>query len=207
MCHYHLAGSWLSFTVYYEKNSYAKVCKYIIKWYFLRHRRGHGKDTAVELVDIADSDSVDSKEKQEMDTSVGNVCYAKIPSKEGSGKNAAVVELAGVVDRCIVDSREEQDVDMAVENVCYEKIPSKEGSGKNAVVELVGVVDKGCVNSEEEQDVNVSVENVCYEKIKRGSEKDAVVETVMVDKGIVDCKEQDMGTSVDNVCYDKLESK
>ena len=110
---------------------------------------------------MADSDSVDSKEKQEMDISVDNVCYAKIPSKEGSGKNAAVVELAGVVDRCIVDSKEEQDVK----------------------------------------------ENVCYEKINRGSEKDAVVETVMVDKNIVDCKEQDMGTSVDNVCYDKLESK
>ena len=134
-----------------------------MKWYFIRHRRGHGKATAVELADMADSDSVDSKEKQEIDTSVDNVCYAKIPSKEGSGKNAAV--------------------------------------------ELVGVVDKGCVNSKGEQDINVSVENVCYEKIKRGSEKDAVVETVMVDKGSVDCKEQDMGTSVDNVCYDKLESK
>ena len=102
------------------KNSYEKVCKYIIKWYFIRHRREHGKATAVELADMADSDSVDSKEKQ---------------------------------------------------------------------------------------DVDMSVENVCYEKIKRGSEKDAVVETVMVDKSIVDGKEQDMGTSVDNVCYDKLESK
>ena len=112
---------------------------------------------------MADSDSVDNKEKQEMDISVDNVCYAKIPSKEESVKNAAV-ELAGVVNRCIVDSKEKQDVDMAIENVCYEKI-------------------------------------------KRGSEKDAVVETVMVDKDIVDCKEQDMGTSVDNVCYDKLESK
>ena len=106
-----------------------------------------------------------------------------------------------------VDSKEKQEKDISVDNVCYVKIPSKEGSGKNAAVELVGVVDKGCVNSKEKQDINVSVENVCYEKIKRGSEKDVVVETVMVDKGIVDCKEQDMGTSIDNVCYDKLESK
>ena len=70
------------------------------------------------------------------------------------------------------------------------------------------MVDKGCADSKEEQNVDMAVENVCYEKIKRGSEKDAVVEeAVVMDEGIVDCKEQDMGTSVDNVCYDKLESK
>ena len=69
------------------------------------------------------------------------------------------------------------------------------------------MADSDSVDSKDEQDVD----NICYVKIKisskTGSEKDAVVETVMVDKGIVDCKEQDMGTSVDNVCYDKLESK
>ena len=37
---------------------------------------------------MADSDSVDSKEEQNVDTSVDNVCYAKIeiPRKRGSGK-------------------------------------------------------------------------------------------------------------------------
>ena len=69
------------------------------------------------------------------------------------------------------------------------------------------MADSDSVDSKDEQDVD----NICYVKIKisskTGSEKDAVVETVMVDKGIVDCKEQDKGTSVNNVCYDKLESK
>ena len=73
------------------------------------------------------------------------------------------------------------------------------------------MADSDSVDSKDEQDADISVDNICYVKIKisskTGSEKDAVVETVMVDKGIVDCKEQDMGTSVDNVCYDKLESK
>ena len=76
------------------------------------------------------------------------------------------------------------------------------------------MADSDSIDSKEEQDVDIadtSVDNICYEKIKisckTGSENDAVVETVMVDKGIVDCKEQDMGTSVDNVCYDKLGSK
>ena len=73
------------------------------------------------------------------------------------------------------------------------------------------MADSDSVDSKEEQDTDISVDNVCYVKIKisskTGSEKDAVVETVMVDKGSVDCKEQDVGTSFDNVCYDKLESK
>ena len=73
------------------------------------------------------------------------------------------------------------------------------------------MADSDSVDSKDEQDVDISVDNICYVKIKisskTGSEKDAVVETVMVDKGIVDCKEQDVGTSVNNVCYDKLESK
>ena len=73
------------------------------------------------------------------------------------------------------------------------------------------MADSDSVDSKVEQDVDISVDNICYVKIKisskTGSEKDVVVETVTVDKGIVDCKEQDMGTSVDNVCYDKLESK
>ena len=119
-------------------------------------------DTAVELADMADSDSVDSKEKQEIDTSVDNFCYAKIQSKQESGKNAAVVELSGVVDRCIVESKEEQDVNMAVENVCYEKI--KRGSEKDAVVETV-MVDKGIVDCKE-QDMGTSVDNVCYDKLE-----------------------------------------
>ena len=73
------------------------------------------------------------------------------------------------------------------------------------------MADSDSVDSKHEQDADISVDNICYVKIKisskTGSEKDAVVETVMVDKGIVDCKEQDKGTSVNNVCYDKLESK
>ena len=44
-----------------------------------RHWEGNGKNAAVELADMADSNSVDSKEEQ--DTSVDNVCYDKLPSK------------------------------------------------------------------------------------------------------------------------------
>ena len=74
------------------------------------------------------------------------------------------------------------------------------------------MADSDSVDSKDEQDADISVDNVCYAKIKissktAGSEKDAVVETVMMNEGSVDCKEQDVGTSVDNVCYDKLESK
>ena len=82
-------------------------------------------------------------------------------------------------------------------------------------MKLDDMADSDSADSKDKQDVDIadtSVDNICYAKIKisskTGSEKDAVVEeTVMVDKGSVDCKEQDMGTSVDNVCYDKLESK
>ena len=87
-------------------------------WYSLRYRKK-------KFADIADSDSVDSKEKQEIDISVDNDCYAKIQSKQESGKNAAVVELAGVVDKGIVDSTDEQNVAASVDNICYEKLPSK----------------------------------------------------------------------------------
>ena len=74
------------------------------------------------------------------------------------------------------------------------------------------MADSNSVDRKEEQDADTSVDNICYAMIKvsskTGSEKDAVVEeTVMVDKGIVDCIEQDMGTSVDNVCYETLQSR
>ena len=73
------------------------------------------------------------------------------------------------------------------------------------------MADSDSVDSKDEQDADISVDNICYVKIKisskTGSEKDAVVETVMMGEGIVDGKEQDVGTSVDNICYDKLESK
>ena len=73
------------------------------------------------------------------------------------------------------------------------------------------MADSDSVDSKDEQDAYISVDNICYVKIKisskTGSEKDAVVETVMMGEGSVDGKEQDVGTSVDNVCYDKLESK
>ena len=73
------------------------------------------------------------------------------------------------------------------------------------------MADSDSVDSKDEQDADISVDNICYVKIKisskTGSEKDAVVETVMMGEGSVDGKEQDVGTSVDNVCYDKLESK
>ena len=70
---------------------------------------------------MADSDSVDSKEEQDADTSVDNVCYAKIKisCKSGSGKDA--VEKEVVMDESHVDSEKEQDVD----NTCYEKLQSE----------------------------------------------------------------------------------
>ena len=86
-------------------------------WYSLRYRKK-------KFADIADSDSVDSKEQQEIDTSVDNDCYAKIQSKQESRKNAAV-EWTGVVDKGIVDSTDEQNVAASVDNICYEKLPSK----------------------------------------------------------------------------------
>ena len=84
--------------------------------------RESGKDTAVELADMADSDSVDSKEEQ--DTSVDNVCYDKVHIKQGSGKNASV-ELTDIVGRGSAENKEEQDVVTSVDNVCYDKLPSK----------------------------------------------------------------------------------
>ena len=43
------------------------------------HKQKSRKGTAVELTDVADTDSVDSNEK--MDTSVDNTCYMKLASK------------------------------------------------------------------------------------------------------------------------------
>ena len=79
----------------------------------------------MELDDMTDSDSVDSKEEQYADTSVDNICYMKIKisSKTGSGKGA-VVEETVMVDKDIVDSKE-QDVGTSVDNVCYDKLESK----------------------------------------------------------------------------------
>ena len=65
---------------------------------------------------MADSDSIDSKEELKADTSVDNICYAKVPSKQGSGKNAAV-ELTDMVRNGSADSTEEQDVATSVDNV------------------------------------------------------------------------------------------
>ena len=92
--------------------------------YFPRHRRGHGKGAAVELTDMAGSDSVDSKEELKADTSVNNVCYVKIPSKQGSGKNAAV-ESDNMVGKRSTDSIVEQDMATSVDNTCYDTLPSK----------------------------------------------------------------------------------
>ena len=47
--------------------------------YSVRHKQESRKVTAVKLADVADSDSVDSKEKQ--DVSVDNTCYMKLASK------------------------------------------------------------------------------------------------------------------------------
>ena len=75
---------------------------------------------------MADSNSVDSKEEQEADTSVDNVCYTKIkiPCKSGSEKDA-VVEEAVMMDEGSVDCKE-QDVGTSVDNVCYDKLESKQ---------------------------------------------------------------------------------
>ena len=75
---------------------------------------------------MADSDSVDSKEEHDPDTSVDNVCYAKIkiPHKRGSGKDASV-ELTDLEGKGSAESKEEQDMATSVDNVCYDKLPSK----------------------------------------------------------------------------------
>ena len=74
---------------------------------------------------MADSDSVDSKEEQNVDMSVDNVCYAKIklPCKRGSGKDAVVKESV-MMDEDSVDSKE-QAVGTSVDNTCYEKLQSR----------------------------------------------------------------------------------
>ena len=88
---------------------------------FFRHRQRNGKNAAVELADMADSNSVDSKEEeQDADTSVDNVCYDKIYIKQGS----ALVEMTDIVGKGSAESKE-QDVDISVDNVCYDKLPSK----------------------------------------------------------------------------------
>ena len=51
----------------------------VIWWrYSFRHKQRSRKATAVELADVADTGSVDSKEEQ--DTSVDNTCYMKLSS-------------------------------------------------------------------------------------------------------------------------------
>ena len=88
-----------------------------------RHRQGNGKNATVELADMADSDSVDSKEEQNADTSVDNICYDKIYIKQ-HGKNASV-ELTDMVGRGSADSKEEQNTVISVDNVCYDRLPCK----------------------------------------------------------------------------------
>ena len=73
---------------------------------------------------MADSDSIDSKEELKADMSVDNVCYAKIPNKQGSGKNAAV-ESDNMVDKGSTDSIVEQHMATSVDNICYDTLPSK----------------------------------------------------------------------------------
>ena len=90
--------------------------------FFSRHRQTNGKNAAVELADMADSNSVDSKEEQ--DTSVDNVCYDKVYIKQRSGKSASV-ELTDMVDKGSTESKEEQDMDTSVDNICYDQLPSK----------------------------------------------------------------------------------
>ena len=74
---------------------------------------------------MADSDSIDSKEEQNADMSVDNVCYAKIklPCKRGSGKDAVVKEFV-MIDEGSVDSKEQAE-GTSVDNICYEKLQSR----------------------------------------------------------------------------------
>ena len=56
------------------------VCEFV--WhtrYSVRHKQESRNVTAVKLADVADTDSIDSKEKQ--DVSVDNTCYMKLASK------------------------------------------------------------------------------------------------------------------------------
>ena len=77
----------------------------------------------MKLDDMEDSDSVDSKEEQNVDMSVDNVCYAKIKRMRGSGKDAVVKESV-MMDEDSVDSKE-QAVGTSVDNTCYEKLQSR----------------------------------------------------------------------------------
>ena len=67
---------------------------------------------------MADSNSVDSKEEQDADMSVDNICYDKIYIKQGS----APVELTDLEGK---GSAENKDMATSVDNVCYDKLPSK----------------------------------------------------------------------------------
>ena len=97
---------------------------YISLRYSFRHRQRNGKDAAVELADMADSDSADSKEEQDTDVSVDNVCYDKVHIKQGSGKNTSV-ELTDMVGENSVENKVNQDMATSVDNVCYDTLPSK----------------------------------------------------------------------------------
>ena len=92
---------------------------------------------------MADSDSVDIKEKQEADTSVDNVCYMKIkiPCKSGSGKD--VVRQAVLMDESSVDCKE-QDTGTSVDNVCYEKLESKLYYVKSRLLKIIVLNLKQC---------------------------------------------------------------
>ena len=92
--------------------------------YFPRNRQGHGKDPTVELDNMADSHSNDSKEEQDADTFFDNGIYEKIPSKQQSGKNASV-NLTDMVGRVSAEDKEEQDTAISVDNICYDKLTSK----------------------------------------------------------------------------------
>ena len=92
--------------------------------YLPRNRQGHGKDATVELDDMADSHSHDSKEGQDADTFFDNGIYEKIPSKKQKGKNASV-ELTDMVGRGDAENNEDQDMPISVDNICYDKLTSK----------------------------------------------------------------------------------
>ena len=67
-----------------------------------------------------------SEKEQEADTSVDNICYAKIkiPCKSGSGKDTVEKEVV-MIGKNRVDGEKEQDVGTSVDNTCYEKLESK----------------------------------------------------------------------------------
>ena len=89
--------------------------------YFPRNRQGHGKNATVELDDMADSHSNESKEDQDADTFFDHGIYEKIPSK----KQNASVELTGLVGRGSAETKEDQDMPISVDNICYDKLTSK----------------------------------------------------------------------------------